>query len=318
MSGYLTIHRGSVNAWECDVMGHLNVQHYTGKLTEGLPHLRAAFGMTPAWVRANRRTMVLRRSLNRHYAELRAGAILSVEAQVVRVGADDADVVAELRDAEEGRISALFELNCVCCDLEARAPAPWPEALRPRLEALVGTRRDSPRPPTTGAPSRLPPGRAFAAPQVTGRSSVMAWQVDEHGRMAPRFYLNQVSNAVGHMRKTLGLDRSHLVEKRWGSAALEYRIDYLRELGAGDIVTLWSGVLDVGAKTFRHGHRLVDESTGETCALYDVVACMFDLEKRRAMEIPDFVRERAEAAIIRWPPPDLARERESAERSQFG
>lgn len=306
MSGYLTIHRGVVNAWECDVMGHLNVQHYTAKLCEGLPHLRAAFGMTPAWVRANRRTMVLRRSLNRHHAELRAGEILSVEAQVVRVGARDVEVVAELLNAEDGRVSALFEITGVCYDLEARAETPWPDELRPRLEALVGPRRDSPRPPTTGSPSRLPPGRVYAEPQLTGRSAVLAWQVDEHGRMAPRFYLNQVSNAVGHMRKALGLDRSHLVEKRWGSAALEYRIDYLRGLGAGDIVSLWSGVLDVGAKTFRYGHRLVDESTGETCALYDVVACMFDLEKRRAMEIPDFVRERAEACIIRWPPPELS------------
>ncbi len=302
MSGYLPIGRGVVNAWECDVMGHLNVQHYTAKLSEGLGHLRAAFGMTPSWIRANRRTMVVRSSLNRHFAELRAGEILSVEAQILRVGETDVAFVAEVLNAEDGRVSASFEIRAVCHDLAAWAEAPWPDELRPKLEALVGARRDQPRAPSTGAPSRLPAGRGFAEPLLTGRGAAMAWQVDEHGHMAMRFYVAQVTNAVGHMRKALGLDREHLVENRWGSAALEYRIDYLREVRAGDILSLWSGVLDVGAKTFRYGHRLVNEGTGELCALYDVVACMFDLEKRRAMAIPDFVRERAEACIIPWSP----------------
>lgn len=306
MSGYLPIHRGAVNAWECDVMGHLNVQHYTQKVSEGIGHLRAAFGMTPAWIRANRRTMIVRRSLNRHHAELRAGAILSIEAQTLRVGERDAEFVAELLDDDGRRLSASFDLTAVCWDLEARAEAPWPDELRARLGALVGPRRDAPRAPSTGAPSRLPLGRGFAEPRLTGRGAVMAWQVDEHGRMAMRHYVAQVTNAVGHMRKALGLDREHLVEHRWGSAALEYRIDYLGELRAGDIVSLHSGVLDVGAKTFRYGHRLTNEGTGETCALYDVVACMFDLEKRRAMPIPDFVRERAEACIVPWPPAGAA------------
>jgi acyl-CoA thioester hydrolase len=193
-------------------------------------------------------------------------------------------------------------MTAACRDLDGRVDAPWPDELRAQLEALGGPRRDAPRPPSSGAPSRLPEGRGFAEPLLAGRGAVMAWEVDEHGCMALRFYLAQVTNAVGHMRKALGLDREHLVEQRWGSAALEYRVDYLRELRAGDIVSLHSGVLDVGAKTFRYGHRLVNEGTGELCALYDVVSCMFDLEKRRAMAIPDFVRERAEARIIPWPP----------------
>jgi acyl-CoA thioester hydrolase len=302
VSGYLPIYRGVANAWECDVMGHLNVQHYTAKLSEGLAHLRAAFGMTPSWIRANRKTMIVRRSLNRHFAELRAGAILGVEAQLLRVGEDDAEIVAEALNAEDGRLSASFELRAVCFDLEARREAPWPDELRPRLEALIGPRRDAPRAPSSGTPSRLPSGRSFAEPLLTGRGAVMAWQADEHGHMAMRFYLAQVTNAVGHMRKALGLDREHLVGNRWGSAALEYRIDYLRELRAGDIVSLHSGLLEVGAKTFRYGHRLIDEGTGDTCALYDVVTCMFDLDKRRAMAIPDFVRAPAEAHVIPWPP----------------
>ena len=302
MAEYLPIGRGVVNAWECDVMGHLNVQHYTAKVSESLGHLRAAFGMTPSWIRANGKTMLVRRSLNRHHAELRAGAILSVEARVLAVGAGDVELVADVIDSDDGRLSAGFDLRGVCYDLEARREIPWPDELRPRLEALIGARRDQPRAPSSGAPSRLPEGRSFAEPLLTGRGAVMAWQVDEHGHMALRFYIAQVTNAVGHMRKALGLDREHLVNNRWGSAALEYRIDYLRALRAGDIVSLHSGVLDVGAKTFRYGHRLVNEGTGELVALYDVVSCMFDLEKRRAMPIPDFVREQAEARIIPWPP----------------
>ena len=72
---------------------------------------------------------------------------------------------------------------------------------------------------------------------------------------------------------------------------------------AGDIYSMHSGLLDVAEKTFRFGHVLVDDCTGTVCATFDAIGCMFDLQARRAMEIPAELREKACQSLIAWPQP---------------
>ena len=63
-----------------------------------------------------------------------------------------------------------------------------------------------------------------------------------------------------------------------------------------------SAVLPAVFYMFRFGHRLSDDQSGETCATFDVVGCMFDLKARRMVEIPDRIRAQAENLLIPWPP----------------
>ena len=185
MSGYIEIYRGVANSWECDIMGHLNVQFYTAKVSEGVGHLRAAYGMTPRYIRDHQRTMVVTRKLVRYQRELRAGDILYIRAAVQRAGERTIDFVAEVVNAESDEVSASFDITCAHFDLRKRRALPWPDTMRERIEALATRRHDRPRPPSTGGPSVLPAGRAHAEPIITGRGAVMAWECDEFGQWRP-------------------------------------------------------------------------------------------------------------------------------------
>jgi acyl-CoA thioester hydrolase len=308
MSGYFEIYRGIVNAWECDIMGHLNVQFYTGKASEGMGHLRAACGMTPSYIRADRQTMVAVSSLSRYVRELHAGEVLVIEAAIMGVGERSVDLVLDIMNAETGLLSCSFDLTCASFDLETRRAKPWPDDMRAQLNDMVAPRRDDPRPATTGGAGIAEPAGGFAKPFVSSRGSVMSWECDEFGHMSARFFMARAADAIGHVKERIGFSRSLTRELNWGSAALEYTIDYRREMIAGDIYTMRSGLIDVDRKTFRFGHVLSEDCSGEICATFDAIGCMFDLKARKAMEIPADLRDQAAGFIIEWPQPSTLRQ----------
>jgi len=75
-----------------------------------------------------------------------------------------------------------------------------------------------------------------------------------------------------------------------GSAALDYEIEYLQPMRAGQAVEMRSGLLDAGDKVYHVFHYLVDSSTGEVITSIVVAALFFDLAARKAVAIPDAVR----------------------------
>ena len=100
----------------------------------------------------------------------------------------------------------------------------------------------------------------------------------------------------------MGITRDVAQTRQWGGAALEYELRLLAPIEAGDIFTLRSGLLDLGGKIFRFGHCLYNDSSGTLAATYDVIGCMFDLQARRAMAIPDEIKSQARNLMIPWPP----------------
>ena len=165
----------------------------------------------------------------------------------------------------------------------------------------------SARAASTDLPGMPPPeGRTYAAPFVSAQGSVMQWECDEFEHMSARFFVTRASDAVGHVKAAFGLDRASSKANHWGTAALEYSIHFLQEMQAGDIWRLESGMLGVGRKTFRFGHRLINVETGALCATYDAVGCMFDLRSRRSLELPPAIREGALQHLIAWPPEEIA------------
>jgi acyl-CoA thioester hydrolase len=76
-------------------------------------------------------------------------------------------------------------------------------------------------------------------------------------------------------------------------AAVEQRIEYKRELHAGDIVTIRSAVLEVKDKAMRLLHEIRNDETGEVAATTVIVGVHIDSVARKARYLPSDVRERA-------------------------
>jgi acyl-CoA thioester hydrolase len=305
VSKYFEIYRGLANKWECDIMGHLNVQFYTAKVSDGLSHFRSRIGLTPNVMSEHGIDLVATEGLNRYRRELHAGDALVVEAAILDVSDESVEIVADIVTSDRGELSAGFDMSFSCRSDRTGQNVPWPTEVRERLEALRCGRRDEPRKPTVGLPGRSDSGGGFAGTFVSTRGTVMSWECAGDGRMALQGYMARAASGIGHVKNEMGFTQKIANENSWGSAALEYKIDYLRSMQAGDIYSLESGMIDITDRLFRFGHSLRDDQTGEVCAVFDVVGCMFDLKARRMIEIPAAIRDEAERLIVRWPP-DLA------------
>jgi acyl-CoA thioester hydrolase len=302
MSGYFEIYRGLANRWECDIMGHLNVQFYSAKVWDGLAHLRAAMGLPPAAMAEFGIDIEVRRSLNRYRRELHAGDALVVEAAILGVDETSFDIVTDIVACDRDELSAGFDMTFQCIDPASGDAVSWPPPVLERLKELCCQRRDTPRPPTVGGPGAAAPASGYASTFISTRGTVMTWECAGDGRMALQGYMARAASGIGHIKNSMGFTQAVANENGWGSAALEYWIDYRRGMQAGDIFSLESGMIDITDRLFRFGHCLRDDQNGDICATFDVIGCMFDLKVRRMIEIPAMIRAQAETLIIQWPP----------------
>src|SRR4030095_2032063 len=84
--------------------------------------------------------------------------------------------------------------------------------------------------------------------EVMYRGAVYPWQCDQMGHMNVMWYTGKFDEASGSRRAQAGLTRSFFESRGHGMAALQQNITYKRELRAGDIVSIHSGVLDIQDK----------------------------------------------------------------------
>ena len=153
--------RSSVNEWECDQMGHLNVRHYFGRANEGLSLLLSELGLGPAHLRQEGLTL---RALDQHVRfqrEMRPGAAYSVRAGVVSSTPDVVHTYLEIHSRKSGELSATFMselgLDRAATGERRQLPAQLSTLSQPlRTEipahgAARGIKRDEPQAPFTRA-----------------------------------------------------------------------------------------------------------------------------------------------------------------------
>jgi acyl-CoA thioester hydrolase len=103
----------------------------------------------------------------------------------------------------------------------------------------------------------------------------------------------------GHLFHAIGLTPAFLREINRGMVAVEQTIQYKRELLAGDIVSVYSSVLEIKDRTLRFFHEMRKADTDEVAATTTLTGVHFDTAVRRACVLPDDVREKA--AALRQP-----------------
>ncbi|MFF5477738.1 acyl-CoA thioesterase [Streptomyces sp. NPDC012935] len=129
------------------------------------------------------------------------------------------------------------------------------------------------------------------------RGTVYPWHCDHMGHMNVMWYVGKFDEATWQMFSRIGLTPSYLREQGRGMVAVEQRIAYRRELHAGDVVVVRTGVLEVRAKTIRFFHRMENAATGEVSAITVITGVHIDTTARRAVALPDEQLAAAEKMI---------------------
>jgi acyl-CoA thioester hydrolase len=104
----------------------MNVMWYVGKFDEATWNLFLRAGITPGYLRANRRGMA---AVDQHIAyrrELHAGDVVAVRSQVLEIEGRKIRFRHEMSNEETGEIAAVTTLLGVHMDTVARKACPFP------------------------------------------------------------------------------------------------------------------------------------------------------------------------------------------------
>lgn len=129
--------------------------------------------------------------------------------------------------------------------------------------------------------------------RLTYRGTVYPWHCDHVGHMNVMWYVGKFDEATWHLFAAIGLTPAFLRANGRGMAAVEQSIVYRRELHAGDIVSVYSRILEIKDKAIRFEHEMRKDDTGEVAATTILTALHLDTVARKACAFPAEVREKA-------------------------
>jgi acyl-CoA thioester hydrolase len=138
MRGEIT-YRGTVYPWHCDHVGHMNVMWYVGKFDEATWHFFHGIGITPAYLRENRRGMAAVDQHIEYKRELRAGDLVTVRTTLLELAGKKVKFRHEMVNEATGELSAVTTLIGVHMDAEARRACPFPPELVERAAVSLPT-----------------------------------------------------------------------------------------------------------------------------------------------------------------------------------
>lgn len=130
---------------------------------------------------------------------------------------------------------------------------------------------------------------------ISFRSVVDPADCDFLGHMNVSRYFAACSDGVFTIQSELGLTANDMRQgRRLSFAVVSAQSDFRAELVAGDAIRLETSIIELGTKSITFRHRLI-RAEGDQLAFETVFKCvMLSLETRRAAEIPEDVRQKAE------------------------
>ena len=137
MEGAIASARGRVQPGDLDENGRFSPAAFVHRFTDALLHALAAIGMGGAAMKTGRRGFSTFELALRITAVPRLGEPCLVETGIAHLGSSSLRFVHRMIDPRTGSELARADQFGVQLDLDARRPAPLPEAVRTRAAALV-------------------------------------------------------------------------------------------------------------------------------------------------------------------------------------
>jgi acyl-CoA thioester hydrolase len=137
MSSSVVTYRGTVYPWHCDHMGHMNVMWYVGKFDEATWQFLSRVGLTPSFLRENRRGMVAVEQTLQYKREVLAGDIVTVRTRLIELKEKSITFEHAMTKDETGELAATTTLVGVHLDTGTRRACALPEMVAARLRDLT-------------------------------------------------------------------------------------------------------------------------------------------------------------------------------------
>src|SRR5262245_49423383 len=136
-NGFLDTSRDAIKPWEADALGEADFPAYIHRFSAANAQLLAAFGVTPAYMRAEGRGLSTFEFRLRFPGSLRAGDLVRVQSGLAHVGNSSMRILHRMENALTGETVAILEQSGVHLDTVERRPTPLPDAFRERARSLL-------------------------------------------------------------------------------------------------------------------------------------------------------------------------------------
>lgn len=126
---------------------------------------------------------------------------------------------------------------------------------------------------------------------ITYKGLVMANETDSNNHMNVQFYTRKFDEATGVLFAELGLEYKQLTQRNLGMAYVEVNIQYKREVVEDEALHIASSIKEIARKVITIKHELYNTSKKEISSVALVKLVFFDMEKRKAVELPTEIIE---------------------------
>lgn len=309
--------RGSVEAWECDEMGHMNVRYWVAHCMDGVQQLAEEIGCGGAFSIGATSTLIPTRQHIKFMREARAGAPLFLRGGIVSFSQSEITIYSEMVHSFSGEIGATFITTLAHVEAKTARAFPFPVRTTHLSQQFLLTIPEHGKPRSIAFDGIAQSGTCDIAEAAgftrIGLASVRASDVDGFDRLNPEGMIARVSNAMPNLlskwREEATAEMSEIdgVSRTAGAAVLEYRLDYLAWPGRGDMSVVYSGLSQVGDKNITLKHWVMDPLTQTPWCVCEALAVTLDLKARKIIANPPRAKAALEAMLLK-PLPDVALE----------
>lgn len=287
------LYQGSVNTWECDEGGHLNVRYQLERLTYGLMHFAHALAMPRAFTPGASSTLAPLDLHVRFHKEALPPAPLAMHGGVIAMGDDEITLCCDMRHAD-GSFASTFTLRAAHVEPTTEKRFAWSSRTRAAADALRAPLPDHAKPRSidlarTPCDASLARALDLGAVRV-GATGVTPDQCDAFGRLRIDHFFGRVSDSAPWLlaayRRSLAATGAIMP----AGAVVEARIAFRKRPRIGDLIEIRSGITETFGKTLRIVHWMCDPVGGGAWATFEVVALSFDKDTRKAIAPSDAAR----------------------------
>ncbi len=261
--------QSTVNTWNCDEVGHMNVQFYVAAASDANRAFAVTHGISGP--------VISSRDHVRFHRELRAGDIFNVTSSVSGTHENGLVLSHQMHNSATGVLAAtLTSQTDIPVGLEAGPYEALKEEALPRgvpgVSSLPRLQLDD-----QAAADLIPIYQGIVHPE----------HCDETGLMRQQHIMGRFSDGAAHLWHRVGFDRDTMIKARRGTVVLEMRLDRLADVRAGTALVARSAIVEVMGRVLRFAHFLFDASTGALVATGEAAAVMLDLDARKTVAISD-------------------------------
>jgi acyl-CoA thioester hydrolase len=278
VGGWLETYRGTVFRWEVDHNDHLTVAYYFSRIADAGAGLLGAVGLAATAARTAD-------CFVRYQRELRVGDILHIESGVITVEPGALVFGHKLFDTGAGSLCTTVEQRV---HLAAPLTAETRGAAEARRVAWDGPARER---------RWRPPG--LEGFRDSARDTVKPGEMDVSGDAGLSHYIHRFSAANGHAIAAFGMTPGYMRAEHRGFSTFEFQLEVGSPLRPGDGVRVRSAVGHVGNSSLRLLHVMTREPGDEVVATLEQSGVHFDQDARRPAPLPDALRERARALLVK-------------------